>query len=340
PGALEAPQSETLALAVALARIRSMPELVERLSTEIQRLTGAQSASTFFRFHNTWSGFSTDDRLRRQLVKSLPKENRLAAQVLKLGVPVVITDTSLRQEDAGPMVIEAGIRSFALLPIRTDGEVGGLLYLNYEEPDQANMVFESERGRTIELMLTCAGVSASAINQKTVLEDASALDPLTGAYSLRQLEQLLETEINRGRRYRYSVALLSFDIDNFAEVNDKFGQAAGDGVLQYVAKRVLEMGRGSDILARRGSDDFMLMLPQTTGKGAESMARRIHQAFENPVTAGDYRVRITLSIGMASFPERADDAAELLNAAEIALYSAKAQGKNRTSVADTLSLGS
>ncbi len=338
PGDL--PVAEGLAAAIEISRIRDMRTLLERVSKEMREVTAASSVTTFFRRQNSWSGFSTNPELQDQLLRVLPKSNRLAAQVVKLGVPAVITNTDLRLEDVGTTIREAGVRSFALLPIQRDGEIGGLIYINYAETDRANDIFGSDLGRTIELILSCAGLAAAAIDQRAVVEESSTFDPLTGAYNLRQLEHLLSIELDRAKRYRYSVALLSFDVDDFAEVNRKFSEELGSQVLRHMAQRVLELGRTSDALARHGADDFMLMLPQTTGKGAETMARRMHEAFEKPIVVDGFHVYISLSIGMASFPERADDATQLLHAAEIALYSAKAQGKNRTTVADTLSLGS
>ncbi len=332
-------EDELLQSGLELTKIRDLGDLMERTGELVARLAAADSATVFFKGEKSWVGWTSDEHLAAHLTRVVPKHDRLAAQVIKQGLPLAIPDTSSRMEDVGRLVCEAGVRSFALLPIRTDAEVGGLIYLNYRTANRADMIFAPELGRRVELVLTCAGVAAAAIRQKNAVTlQPATFDELTAAYSLDQFERLLGIEIDRARRYRYSVALLSFDLDDFAQVNAVYGRDAGDQVLREVCSRVLGLGRTSDVLARRGDDEFLFMLPQTTGKGAEILSRRIHGALEDPVMVGAERVSVSLSIGLASYPERADDAQGLIQAAEIALYGAKAQGKHRTHVADTLSL--
>ena len=330
---------ELLHSALELAQIRDLGVLLNKTGDIVAKLAAADSATVFFKGEKSWVGWTSDEHLAASLTRALPRQDRLAAQVIKQGLPLAISDTSTRVEDVGQLVCDAGIRSFALLPIRTDDEVGGLIYLNYQTVNRSDLIFAPNLGRRIEVVLTCAGAAAAAIRRKDAISlQPAAFDALTGAYSLEQFERLLGTEVDRARRYRYSVALLSLDLDDFSQVNAMFGREAGDQLLRELCSRVLSLGRSSDVLARRADDEFLLMLPQTTGKGAEILARRIHGALEDPVRIEQRRVVASLSIGLASFPERADDAQGLIQAAEIALYGAKAQGKHRTHVADTLSL--
>jgi diguanylate cyclase (GGDEF)-like protein len=327
--------------ALELTKIQDLGVLLQRTGEIAGKLAAADSATVFFMGEKSWVGWTNDQHLEEHLTRAVPRQDRLAAQVIKQGLPMAISDTASRVEDVGRLICDAGVRSFALLPIRTGDEVGGLIYLNYRTINRADMIFAPNLGRRIEVVLTCAGAAALAIRRKDeVSQQPAAFDPLTGVYSLEQFERLLGTEIDRARRYRYSVALLSLDVDDFSRVNSLYGRNTGDQVLQELCSRVLSLGRSSDVLARRADDEFLFMLPQTTGKGAEILARRIHGAMEDPVVAEKDRVTASLSIGLASFPERADDAQGLIQAAEIALYGAKAQGKHRTHVADTLSLSS
>src|SRR5205807_2369451 len=119
----------------------------------------------FFRVGNQWSGWSTSPLIQSQLSLVLPKENRLAAQVVRQALPIVIDDTLTRIEDVGELIADAGVRSFALLPIMTSGKVGGLAYLNFCGVEKANLIFEPEIGRSIELILNCAGTSAGTIRR-------------------------------------------------------------------------------------------------------------------------------------------------------------------------------
>ncbi|GEM_PF-3673401 len=323
-----------------LARTRDLQELLQVTGESLQEVAGADSVSVFFQTDEGWSGFTTHEELRDRLTRMLPRQSRLSSQAVRQALPIVIRDTVGRIDDVGPVIPEVGIRSFALLPIRTNGDIGGLAYLNYDQPDRADVIFEAGISRGIELIINCAGTSAGAIQHQDRLSESTTVDAATGAYSLVQFEKLLAAEIDRARRYRFTVAVLALDIDDFSRINETLGAEVADGVLRELVRRVEAMQRSSDVISRKGDDEFLLMLPQTTSKGASAVARRIHRAMEEAVVVGGRRCQPTLSIGVAGFPEHADDPGSIINAAEIALFGAKAQGKNRTSLADALTLAS
>lgn len=325
--------------AQAVSRVRDIHALMRVTAESLQAISRADSVSVYFRSGRAWDGWSSHPHLQSQRSRALPQQNRLAAQAVRQGLPIVVSDTDARVDDVGPLVRDTGIRSFALIPIRTNGNIGGLAYLNFNAPDRAGDVFDSDTGRGLELVLNCAGTSVAAIHNNQALDASAALDSLTAAYTMTQFERLLGAELERARRYRFSISILSIDVDDFSHVNETYGRVAGDEVLRQLAIRVHSLERLSDVLARRGDDEFVVMLPQTTAKGAELVSQRIHSAFAEPVTLDGSRVDVRLSIGVATFPDQADEGGELLNAAEIALFRAKAQGKGRTSLADTLSLG-
>jgi diguanylate cyclase (GGDEF)-like protein/PAS domain S-box-containing protein len=161
-------------------------------------------------------------------------------------------------------------------------------------------------------------------------------DALTGLPNRTQLEEQLRTDLVRARRSGEAVALLYFDLDNFKLVNDSLGHAAGDEVLRETARRVSELVRGGDVLARQGGDEFLLLMhctgADTAGAAAQLAAERIASALERPYEISDAEFHVGASIGVALFPEHAEDAEDLLKHADSAMYQAKRTGSGSVAV--------
>jgi two-component system, cell cycle response regulator len=121
-----------------------------------------------------------------------------------------------------------------------------------------------------------------------------------------------------------------FDVDKFKQVNDQYGHSAGNKLLKAVSQAVLELSRDSDLLARYGGDEFEIVLPHTDKEGGLVYAQKIREkveAMEVEVEPG-VKARVTLSIGLATYPKDAQNASELQAASDKALYGAKALGRN------------
>jgi diguanylate cyclase (GGDEF)-like protein/putative nucleotidyltransferase with HDIG domain len=160
------------------------------------------------------------------------------------------------------------------------------------------------------------------------LYDAARTDPLTKLSNRRGFRELLDLELERARRGDAPMTLLVGDIDHFKEVNDRSGHHVGDAALQRVA-RLLEHGkRQIDGAARVGGEEFALILPDTDDQGAFVIAERLRCDLREEFS-GD-TVAITISFGVASYPQHGETAASLLRAADEALYAAKESGRNRT----------
>jgi diguanylate cyclase (GGDEF)-like protein/PAS domain S-box-containing protein len=161
-------------------------------------------------------------------------------------------------------------------------------------------------------------------------------DALTGLPNRTQLEEQLRIDLARARRSGEAVALLYFDLDNFKLVNDSLGHAAGDEVLRETARRVSELVRGGDVLARQGGDEFLLLMhcpgADTAAAAAQLAAERIASALERPFEISDAEFHIGASIGVALCPEHADDAETLLKCADAAMYQAKRSGSGTIAV--------
>lgn len=156
-------------------------------------------------------------------------------------------------------------------------------------------------------------------------------DQLTGLLNRREFDRLLAEEEERARRFLHPVGLLILDIDHFKAVNDTHGHLAGDAVLREVARRLEANLRGVDRCARYGGEEFIIILPETDAAAAHDAARRFCAVMEaEPMPAGDgLTLRVTVSVGAASMPADASTAAQLVAAADQALYLAKSRGRNQ-----------
>jgi len=159
-------------------------------------------------------------------------------------------------------------------------------------------------------------------------------DALTGVYNRAYFEERLEKEVERARRYGRTVTCLTFDVDSLRSVNARFGHEVGDAVLRGLADILLSETRQSDIVARYGGGEFAVIVPETDASASGVMSERLRASFgeRSPVPEVPELV-VTLSSGVASYPDHARDATTLIRMADSALYQAKQEGRNRTVVA-------
>jgi diguanylate cyclase (GGDEF)-like protein len=157
------------------------------------------------------------------------------------------------------------------------------------------------------------------------------LDALTNLHNRRYFHETLAREVGRARRYGRQLALIVFDLDDFKAINDRIGHLAGDAVLAEVAQRMLSVVRAADVACRVGGDEFGVVLPESIAADAELLASRISHAISHrPLgKAGT----LFVSAGVAEMRED-DDAIELFERADQALYRAKELGKARTVAAN------
>jgi len=154
-------------------------------------------------------------------------------------------------------------------------------------------------------------------------------DPLTDLPNRQAIAMLVQGAIERARGQGRQLALLFVDIDNFKTINDSLGHAAGDELLQEVARRLKQAVRGADTVSRQGGDEFIMTLPDLDGQDtAIAVARRMQEIVSQPILLRDMQLVTSLSIGMALFPRDGDDFAALLRKAELAMQRAKSTGRN------------
>jgi diguanylate cyclase (GGDEF)-like protein len=163
------------------------------------------------------------------------------------------------------------------------------------------------------------------------LQHEAETDKLTGAANRRCFTTAIERENARSVRYGTIFSVLILDIDRFKSINDHFGHSAGDCVLATITSRIVSCLRQTDLSCRYGGDEFAILLPETGAANALEVAERIRCTIgDNPVEVKDRRIRVSTSIGIATYkPTQTVDWEELLNEADQALYRAKAEGRNR-----------
>ncbi|HVA93456.1 MAG TPA: diguanylate cyclase [Candidatus Dormibacteraeota bacterium] len=225
---------------------------------------------------------------------------------------------------------------YLCVPLAAQGETLGVLYLEYPEaaaaPAPASHTLEaldrqaSAVGERISLAL-------ANLRLREVLRGQSLRDPLTGLYNRRYMEESLEREFRRAVRNNLSVSLLMLDIDHFKRFNDTFGHQAGDTLMRTLGDFLLQRTRGQDAACRYGGEEFALILSGASADAAVKRAELLREDLKHLTVqhAGQVLGSVTLSIGVSSYPGHATSE-DLLQAADQALYRAKAEGRDRVIV--------
>lgn len=169
--------------------------------------------------------------------------------------------------------------------------------------------------------------------EKNALQELATRDPLTGIYNRRYLDIALSREFSRAKREGKPLAIIMLDLDNFKRVNDQYSHAAGDEVLKTLAKLLTKGARETDLICRYGGEEFVAVMPNMSASQAwERVESWRRQLAEMSIVFADFKISITLSAGIAVFPEHAEGAEQLLSRADEMLYKSKREGRNRISV--------
>lgn len=218
---------------------------------------------------------------------------------------------------------DINVSSLICVPLIAKGECIGIINITNKKNGK---LFNK---KDLEFIEALANQAAIAVDNAQLYELATK-DGLTKLYIHRHFYMLLESEIKRVQRYHHVLTLLMFDIDNFKQVNDTYGHLAGDMVLREIAAAISKTIRHVDIAARYGGEEFTVILPETNSLNGVIIAERIRQKIsEIKVNVNENTViSPTVSIGVAEYPNAADDIKGLIDAADKALYVSKANGKN------------
>lgn len=178
-------------------------------------------------------------------------------------------------------------------------------------------------------------LASDILHAKQRITLLSQTDDLTGLLNMRAFNNILEKEIARVTRYTQPFTLIMVDIDGLKSVNDQYGHTTGSRLIKTIGRSINESIRNTDVLARFGGDEFVILMTHTSTEHARMAAERIRAAIHN--TSFDMkgnRISTTVSVGIASFPDNVEDATEVLDKADIALYKSKQCGRDQVTYYD------
>ncbi|HLA99507.1 MAG TPA: sensor domain-containing diguanylate cyclase [Anaerolineales bacterium] len=269
----------------------------------------------------------TDPRIRRF---KLPGSVGYVAQAVGERTPLKIDDlesyTSSAQSSAPA---PGGALSAIIAPLVLKSQVIGALSL---ESSRAAAFSDND----LSLLVNFASTATAAIRnsrEHAEVQKLAVTDTLTGLYNRRGFIELGQREVERARRYKRPIVAIVMDLDNFKEINDNYGHANGDMVLQIVANRCLQNLRRVDLVGRLGGDEFTILLPETDDSTGSQVAERLRNSIANtPVDIDGAPVAISVSVGVSRSTTSIPDLDILLGRADSAMYLAKKAGRNRLEV--------
>jgi diguanylate cyclase (GGDEF)-like protein len=220
--------------------------------------------------------------------------------------------------------------SYTCIPLLVQSDVIGLLYLEWPFN-----LFKEEYLNQLNLAISLSkqiALSLSNIMLRETLRNQSIRDKLTGLYNRRYLEETFDRELQRNKRKSATFALLMLDVDHFKNFNDTLGHEAGDLVLQSLGQVFINTIRGEDIVCRFGGEEFVMVLSEISSAEALERAQYLHEKVNqiHLKMAENLIGPITLSIGIAMYPEHGTTLEALIHASDLALYKAKNTGRNKT----------
>ncbi|GAB4249928.1 MAG: diguanylate cyclase [Deferrisoma sp.] len=256
----------------------------------------------------------------------------IAGRVFATGEPIIVHDIELDPRFRRKNRPRFDTRSFLCLPIRKNGHTVGVLNLSDKATGEP---FEPQDLDVLETVLAQATLAIERSTywaQSKELRRLSITDGLTGLLNRRYFQERLAQELDRASRHSHPLSLILIDIDHFKHYNDTNGHPAGDKALVLLGRILRASVRAIDVVSRFGGEEFAIILPETRKREAVEIGERIRKEVEAFYFPGEERQpggKLTISMGVAAFPEDARDLRGLIQRADRALYLAKARGRNR-----------
>ena len=255
----------------------------------------------------------------------------ISGLVAQTGQAMLVPDASAESRFLEQECFPQQHGSFICVPLRIKGrEVIGVLNAQKPEPHGFSL-------GDMDLFQAVANQVAAALENAQLYQrtkELSARDDLTGLFNRRHFFDNLEKEIQRARRYRRVFSLLMLDLDDFKGYNDTHGHLRGDEALKEVARLLLANSRRADVVGRFGGEEFVVLLPEINKQGAAVVAEKMRAAVEQYSFFGRETQpggRLTVTLGLVTYPVDSEDGLELVDLADRALYAGKQQGGNRVS---------
>ena len=248
----------------------------------------------------------------------------ISGYVARTGRPQRLYDISTDERYQEGLV---GAKSELAVPMVSRGRTIGVL--NAESVEVGTFTEEDEK-----ILAILAGSAAMALENARLhkqLEDQSTTDELTGVFNYRHFAERLKEEQRRARRYDQPLSLIMVDIDWFKTCNDTYGHQAGNLVLKGISRVIKNIVRDTDVVCRYGGEEFIIILPQTVPADAHEIGERIRHEVERTDFSDEGllpSIRVTVSIGVSTYPDNGGTAENIVELVDKALYRAKGSGKN------------
>ncbi len=257
--------------------------------------------------------------------KTFKRGEGIAGKVAETGKAIIVND--VQNSSAGFVQSNTSrVSSILCVPLKVHNEIIGVINIT----NKINNEFFTEDD--MKIIEEVANQAAVAIHNSRLYELA-VTDSLTQVFIRRHLFQRLTEELKRAERYNTPVTIIMLDIDLFKSINDTYGHICGDKVLVEITKIMRNAIREIDFIGRYGGEEFCIVLPNTDTAGSKHVARRIHRMLENlDFSWSGKPIRISVSGGIACYPEHTRSFTDLIRFADAALYHSKRTGRNKTSV--------
>lgn len=270
----------------------------------------------------------------------VPASKYIFERVRATREPVLITESSINENNSEFSHMLLGVKAVICIPIIMN--IDDSVYFIKDNKRKSTFINNSIKGylyleaeRTLnnfnkDGLKKCLEVSrlAGSIIERYQMQVSSSTDKLTGTLTRKSLEDALTEHIDRADELNGFFSIIMLDMDLFKQINDRFGHQAGDEALKRVCSIIRNNIRKDDVCGRYGGEEFIVILPETGSKGALSAAEKLRKEVEKAMVLGD-KIPVTVSMGIASYPEHAQWKQELIEKADQALYVSKELGRNK-----------
>ncbi len=324
-------EAETLRLAAAAVITElDLDHVLDRILINLKKVVNYDHASIYLLDNDQLrvvaeSGLSNGEK---KVGQTFPADSLFFRRSLTTDRPIILTDSSLDRQ-LQDWINAEDLHSWLGIPLHLRGRAIGFLTI-YCRQENAYSETEATLAQAFANEATIALENARLFKE---LQSLATTDPLTGIWNRRHFIHLAKIEYQRARRFRQPLSVILFDIDSFKVVNDTYGHAIGDQVLQSMATICKNSLRQFDLFGRYGGEEFMALLPNTPLSTARQVAERLRKNIsETPIQTDQGYVHISASFGVAEMDDSCLDVDTLLIYADRAAYAAKSEGKDRVAV--------